>query len=44
MLKSYLLNISDSIRSKLGITDVINAQKFPDKIGEVYDKGTADGW
>lgn len=44
MLKLYLSNISDSIRSKLGITDVINAQKFPDKIEEVYNKGSADGW
>lgn len=39
MLKQYLSNIADAIRSKLGTTDKVNAQDFPDKIAEVYDKG-----
>lgn len=43
MLREYLLSIANAIRSKLGITDKINAQSFPEKINEVYEKGSVDG-
>ena len=39
MLKEYLTNIANAIRSKLGEADKVNAQDFADKIAEVYDKG-----
>ncbi len=39
MLKEFLNNIANSLRSKLGTTDTINAQDFPDKISEVYEAG-----
>ena len=42
MLKEYLKNIADAIRSKLGTSDKVNAQDFPDKVNEVYDKGVID--
>lgn len=42
MLKEYLTNIANAIRSKLGTTDKVNAQDFADKINEVYDKGRND--
>ena len=44
MLKEYLSTIANAIRSKLGSTAKINAQNFAEKIGEVYDKGFADGY
>ena len=44
MLKEYLLSLADAFRSKLGITGKINAQNFPDKVKEVYDKGKDDEW
>ncbi len=42
MLKEYLTNIANAIRSKLGTEDKLNAQDFADKINEVYDKGRDD--
>ena len=39
MLREYLTNIANAIRSKLGEADKVNAQDFADKIAEVYDKG-----
>lgn len=44
MLKEYLSNIANTIRSKLGTTDKVNAQDFADKVNEVYDKGRSDEW
>ena len=44
MLKEYLTNIANAIRSKLGTEDKLNAQDFADKINEVYDKGRTDEW
>lgn len=44
MLKEYLSTLANAFRSKLGITDKINAQNFPDKVNEVYDKGKYDEW
>lgn len=44
MLKEYLSSIANAIRSKLGITVKINAQSFPDKINEVYEKGSEDAY
>lgn len=44
MLKEYLSTLADAFRSKLGITGKINAQNFPDKVNEVYDKGKYDKW
>lgn len=47
MLKEYLSEIANAIRSKLETEDKkigkINAQSFPDKINEVYEKGSVDG-
>lgn len=42
MLRAYLKSIADAIRTKLGITNTINAQEFPNKVNEVYDKGKTD--
>lgn len=42
MLRAYLKSIADAIRTKLGITSSINAQEFPNKVNEVYDKGRTD--
>ena len=42
MLRAYLKSIADAIRTKLGITDTINAQEFPNKVNEVYEKGLYD--
>ena len=44
MLKEYLSTLANAFRSKLGITDKINAQNFPEKVNEVYDKGKYDEW
>lgn len=44
MLKEYLKNIADVIRTKLGTSDKVNAQDFPDKITEVYDNGAYTVW
>ena len=44
MLREYLKSIADAIRTKLGSTDTINAQNFPSKVNEVYDKGRTDEW
>lgn len=44
MLKEFLSTIANAIRSKLGTTDEINAQNFPEKINEVYNKGKYDEW
>lgn len=44
MLKEYLSTLANAFRSKLGITDKINAQNFSDKVNEVYDKGKYDEW
>lgn len=38
-LKPYLKNIADVIRDKTTDKEPINAQDFPSKIAEVYDKG-----
>lgn len=43
MLKEYLTNIANAIRTKLGIADKINARDFADKVTEVYDKGYDKG-
>lgn len=42
MLRAYLKSIADAIRAKLGITSSINAQEFPNKVNEVYEKGKTD--
>lgn len=42
MLRAYLKSIADAIRTKLGITSSINAQEFPNKVNEVYEKGKTD--
>lgn len=39
MLREYLTNIANAIRSKLGTTDKVNAHDFADKVNKVYDKG-----
>lgn len=44
MLREYLSNIANAIRSKLGTTETINAQDFADKVNKVYDKGRSDEW
>lgn len=44
MLRAYLKSIADAIRTKLGSTNTINAQDFPSKVNEVYDKGRTDEW
>ena len=44
MLRAYLKSIADAIRTKLGITNTINAQEFPNKVNEVYEKGRTDEW
>ena len=44
MLKEHLSAIANTIRSKLGTSEKINAQDFPEKINEVYDKGKYDEW
>lgn len=44
MLKEYLKSIADAFRAKLGSTNAINAQNFPSKVTEVYDKGRTDEW
>ena len=44
LLKEYLTNIANAIRSKLGTSDKVNAQDFADKVSEVYDKGRNDEW
>lgn len=44
MLREYLTNIANTLRSKLGITDTINAQDFPTKIEEVYNAGKEKEW
>ena len=44
LLKEYLTNIANAIRSKLGTADKVNAQDFADKVNEVYDKGRNDEW
>lgn len=43
MLREYLTNIANAIRSKLGTTDKVNAQDFADKVNEVYDTGYEKG-
>lgn len=42
-LFEFLTQLANIIRSILGISDKINAQDFPEKINEVYEKGVADG-
>lgn len=48
MLREYLSSIANALRSKLETADKkigkINAQSFPDKINEVYEKGKYDEW
>lgn len=39
MLREFLTQIANALRSKLGTTEAINAQDFPDKVGEVFDAG-----
>lgn len=43
MLKLYLKSMADTFRSKLKVSDKINAQEFPEKIDEVYEKGILHG-
>lgn len=43
MLKEYLSTLADKFRSVLGTTEKINAQDFPDKVTEVYEKGYIKG-
>lgn len=41
-LKPYLKNIADAIRAKTTDKEPINAQDFPSKIADVYNKGKQD--
>lgn len=43
MLKEYLSGLANAFRAVLGTTEKINAQDFPDKVSEVYEKGYAQG-
>lgn len=43
MLKEYLSTLANKFRSVLGTTEKINAQDFPDKVTEVYEKGYIKG-
>lgn len=43
-LKNFLTDIADKFRAKLGTTELINHADYDNKIDEVYDKGTEDGF
>ena len=43
MLKEYLNTLANAFRSMLETTEKINAQSFPEKITEVYNKGVEVG-
>ena len=43
MLREYLSTLANAFRSKLGTTEKINAQDYPNKIDEVYEAGYNKG-
>ena len=42
-LREFLSNLANAFRTYLDTTDKINAQNFADKVGEVFEKGKAQG-
>lgn len=42
-LTEFLSNLANAFRTYLDTTDKINAQNFTDKVGEVFEKGKAQG-
>lgn len=44
MLKEYLTRIANAFRRVLDTSEKINAQDFPDKVSEVYEKSRLDVW